>query len=379
MSFRRSHPFHLRAFLGFAVLAVVGGSVLAWAPQTRTDLLPSIRGATLISDRVTGGASDVFLDSVSRGIRFRYVLPPGEGRPWAGVKLEVSDPHGRAIDLTHWDRLEVKASSSHSRPVRIQLLSDDAPPGATSRDSLQPIYHVLEFRPDGTPKTFPWTTFWIPIWWQAQKSRTDIQRLELLDRLRAIEFHSGDSPGGGGDDVVEIQELNVVGTNRVVNGLGWIGLVVGLVGAMVSLGVARLGRQPETGGSVLVPDPVAFEDPRVRQRNQLLQALRETFPDPDLSLDSFSASQGLSPRLVASLIKEATQLHFKGALNELRLTEAARLLKETRGNVSEIAYAVGFQNPSHFGRAFREKHGVSPTDYRAGGKSPVPEDPTLQN
>lgn len=379
MSFLRFQALYPRAFSGFVVLALVGGSLLVWAPQSRKDLLPLVRKTTLISDRVSGGASDAFLDTVPRGIRFRYVLPPGEGRPWAGIKLDVSDPDGRAIDLTHWDRLEIKASSSRSRSVRIQLLSDDAPPGAKSRDTSRAIYHVLEFRPDGTPKTFPWATFWIPIWWQTQRSRADIQRLELLDRLRAIEFHSGDAPGGGGEDVVEIQELKVVGANRVLNGLGWIGLAFGVVGALVVLGVSRFGRRPETVGSVLVPDPVAFQDPRVRQRNQLLQALRETFSDPDLSLDSFAASQGLSPRLVAALIKEATQLHFKGALNELRLTEAARLLKETRGNVSEIAYAVGFQNPSHFGRAFREKYGESPTDFRAAGKPPDPEESTPQN
>jgi len=372
---------------GFAAIAgtviLAGAGLWRFAPDRRDSLLPSIRKVVLISDRQAGGGSDIVLEQAGREIRFRYGLVPGSGHPWAGVNLQLTDSVSRPIDAGEWSGLEVLARSSRGLGLRIQLLSDDALPGSEGkRDSLRPIYHALEFVPDGTRSAFPWTAFSVPSWWRSQHGRSETQRLDLLDRLRAIEFQSGDSPGGRDSSAVEILELDLVGPNRIARNLGVFLMLSGAVG----LGWLFLRRGPGPGigsqsGSfaALVPDPVILDDPRSRQREQLVLALREKFPDPDLSLDSFAASQGLSPRLVAGLIKEATQLHFKGALNELRLTEAARLLKETRGNVSEIAYAVGFQNPSHFGRAFREKHGVSPTDYRAGGKSPGPEDPTLQN
>ena len=47
----------------------------------------------------------------------------------------------------------------------------------------------------------------------------------------------------------------------------------------------------------------------------------------------------------------------------LRLKRAAKLLKKASGNVSEIAYQVGFSNISHFAKAFRKRYGLSPSEF----------------
>jgi AraC-like DNA-binding protein len=48
----------------------------------------------------------------------------------------------------------------------------------------------------------------------------------------------------------------------------------------------------------------------------------------------------------------------------LRLHRAMELLKRDAGTVSEIAYSVGFSDPSHFTRRFRELFGTLPSDVR---------------
>ncbi|WP_376693195.1 ATP-binding protein [Wenzhouxiangella sp. EGI_FJ10409] len=50
-------------------------------------------------------------------------------------------------------------------------------------------------------------------------------------------------------------------------------------------------------------------------------------------------------------------------VRNLRLREAAYLLERRRGNVSEVAYAVGFASVSHFTRRFREYFGTTPSEY----------------
>jgi signal transduction histidine kinase/DNA-binding response OmpR family regulator/ligand-binding sensor domain-containing protein len=50
-------------------------------------------------------------------------------------------------------------------------------------------------------------------------------------------------------------------------------------------------------------------------------------------------------------------------IRSLRLREAASLLERRRGNISEVAYAVGFASVSHFSRRFREHFGVTPSEY----------------
>jgi len=360
-----------------SVVALLAGTVvLATAPERRLDLFPLLGKRLLISDRIFGGASDVGLDSTARGIRFHYGLSPVSSHPWAGLNLGLSDSATGSIDLGRWDRLEVQASCTPRRQLRIQILSDDLPPGSIARDSTRSIYHAVEYSPDGTLAAFPWLVFTIPAWWRDQFSRQDIQRLDLLDRFRAIEFQSGDSPSGRDSSVVDIQVLDLVGPDRVARSVGWGLLGLGLAGFAFALVRARSNSVTATtaqANPALVPGQVVLEDPRARQRTQLVQRLQEQFADPELSLESFAGTQGISPRLVATLIKEATQLHFKGALNELRLTEAARLLKDSRGNISEIAFAVGFQSASHFGRAFRDKYGQSPSEFRNGGAASVKE------
>ena len=45
---------------------------------------------------------------------------------------------------------------------------------------------------------------------------------------------------------------------------------------------------------------------------------------------------------------------------ELRLTEARRLLLETAGSVSSVAFDVGYESPSQFSREYARKFGASP-------------------
>ena len=53
-----------------------------------------------------------------------------------------------------------------------------------------------------------------------------------------------------------------------------------------------------------------------------------------------------------------------------RLRRAAMLFEGGYGNVTEVAYAVGFANLSHFSRSFRDMHGASPSEFLRSRKKP---------
>jgi AraC-like DNA-binding protein len=46
------------------------------------------------------------------------------------------------------------------------------------------------------------------------------------------------------------------------------------------------------------------------------------------------------------------------------LTKAAKLIDEKFGNISEIAWEVGFSNPANFAKSFRHQFGILPSEYQ---------------
>ncbi len=63
-------------------------------------------------------------------------------------------------------------------------------------------------------------------------------------------------------------------------------------------------------------------------------------------------------------IKRRTGKTYTQLVQEKRLAQAAFLLKNTDGNVDQVAHAVGYENLGYFHRIFREAFGVSPRNYR---------------
>lgn len=63
------------------------------------------------------------------------------------------------------------------------------------------------------------------------------------------------------------------------------------------------------------------------------------------------------------LFKETYGLTFQEYLIRFRLREAGRLLKNPNAQVSEVAFLVGFNDPSYFTKVFRRYTGVSPSRF----------------
>ena len=83
-----------------------------------------------------------------------------------------------------------------------------------------------------------------------------------------------------------------------------------------------------------------------------------------LTMELLAEAVGLSLRQFYRRLKAAVGLTPAGYVRMMRLERAAQLLKQEAGNVSEVAYAVGFNDADYFSRLFKQTHGVSPSQYR---------------
>ncbi|MDB4368781.1 AraC family transcriptional regulator, partial [bacterium] len=59
-----------------------------------------------------------------------------------------------------------------------------------------------------------------------------------------------------------------------------------------------------------------------------------------------------------------TGLSFSKFVNETRISNACLLLHSTERSISDIALDSGFSNLSNFNRLFRQRKGISPSQYR---------------
>lgn len=109
---------------------------------------------------------------------------------------------------------------------------------------------------------------------------------------------------------------------------------------------------------------------RATRLRQAYACIDERLCDPALGVGVIAEALGVSPRYVQMLFAEAGYTPSTYVLDR-RLELAAQRLRQGvgRGGVTEVALAVGFNDVTHFGRAFRRRFGVSPSDYSAGLRS----------
>jgi AraC-like DNA-binding protein len=121
--------------------------------------------------------------------------------------------------------------------------------------------------------------------------------------------------------------------------------------------------------AMLVGNPLAVASPKKpdvalsRAKNYVAQHLE----DCDLNTTRIATSVGISASHLSRLFKARSTTVMRYVWSR-RLDRAADLLKSRgRSNVAigEIAYSCGFASHAHFSRVFKERFGLSPSDYVA--------------
>jgi AraC-like DNA-binding protein len=77
--------------------------------------------------------------------------------------------------------------------------------------------------------------------------------------------------------------------------------------------------------------------------------------------DEVAARCGLSPFRFSRAFKEAYGITFRDYLVDYRLKEACRLLENPTASVTDVAFAVGFNDASYFARMFKQRIGTPPS------------------
>ena len=91
--------------------------------------------------------------------------------------------------------------------------------------------------------------------------------------------------------------------------------------------------------------------------------MKEHYADAEYNLERFVRDMGYSKTLVNKKMQDLTGQPIGQFMKNFRLDMGYQLLKQKKGdtNVSEVAYAVGFNDPKYFTKCFKQRFGCLPS------------------
>ncbi|MET0320802.1 MAG: helix-turn-helix transcriptional regulator, partial [Duganella sp.] len=211
-----------------------------------------------------------------------------------------------------------------------------------------------------------------PQWW-FDMFKLDLSRQAYrLDRVARITFGSTFQSPMGVASSVEFGDIALHGRDqRYLYALaGWLLLAAAGYGAWffrqhTRVLVADVKQKLQSDLLLVAYQQLSVEPHKDREKAAVLRFIASSYHQPELDLESVAAHTGANRNKINDILKAELGLTFSAYLNKLRLTEAARLLKEnTAASVAEIAYSVGYGNVSYFNKLFKESYQCTPKVFR---------------
>lgn len=111
------------------------------------------------------------------------------------------------------------------------------------------------------------------------------------------------------------------------------------------------------------PQNIAITSVDKKLIEKAIEIIEQHMDDADFNVETFSNLIGMHRVSLYNKIKSITNLSPREFFTMVRLKRAEQLLKESGLTVTEIAYQVGFKDPSHFSKLFKKQFGVSPKEF----------------
>ena len=95
----------------------------------------------------------------------------------------------------------------------------------------------------------------------------------------------------------------------------------------------------------------------------------EQYRNAEVCLDYVAGQLFINSNYLSGLISRSIGISFHSFVRLLRVSFAQEMLKNTRNySMEAIGYKSGFSNTNMFFRTFRDITGITPKNYRTGGK-----------
>lgn len=102
---------------------------------------------------------------------------------------------------------------------------------------------------------------------------------------------------------------------------------------------------------------------KINEINQLLQT-PEFIYDQKIKLEQFAQRVAVNSTYLNRYFNQEYGCSFLQYLTSLRIEQAEMLLRDSNAEIGDICYNTGFNSPSAFHKAFKNRYGCSPSEWR---------------
>lgn len=115
---------------------------------------------------------------------------------------------------------------------------------------------------------------------------------------------------------------------------------------------------------------ISFKSSDELLMERIVNTVNQYLQDPSLNVQRLADEVGLSRVQLHRKVKALTGVSTSEFIRNIRLKQAEKLLLDKQMNISQVAYALGFTNQTHFSTLFKKVYGLSPSEYinRHAGK-----------
>lgn len=96
----------------------------------------------------------------------------------------------------------------------------------------------------------------------------------------------------------------------------------------------------------------------------ILSFINKHLDNGDLMVEDIAKEANMSRSVFFKKLKTLTGLSPIEFLKDIRIKNAAELIKKNEYNMAQIAYMVGFNDSHYFSKCFKQQYGITPTEYK---------------
>ena len=97
---------------------------------------------------------------------------------------------------------------------------------------------------------------------------------------------------------------------------------------------------------------------------QVMQVMEEQMENSELTVDEFAQLLNLGRSAFYQKLKSIIGLSPVDFIREIRIKRAVQLIDSGEYNFSQVAYMTGFNDPKYFGKCFKRRMGMTPSEYK---------------